>query len=77
MTASIKWDQASLFRKARRLFKALGDVSADVNLKRDLAQLTKDIVYKRVKSGKGVASDRVSIGLTRAVQLKPLSKGYK
>lgn len=77
MTVRLKFDQAKLFKKAQMLFKSLGDVAADDFLKRDLAILTKNILYKRIKSGKGVNSDKSPFLLTRAVSLKPLSKQYK
>lgn len=77
MTASLKWNKASLFQKTKRLFAALGDISRDDFLKRDLAQLTKEIIYKRVKSGKGVSSDSSPFIVTRFQRLSPLSANYK
>lgn len=77
MTVSIKWNQATLFQKTKKLLDSLGDIAGDSYLKRDLATFTKDLVYKRVKSGKGVNSDRSKFESTNAVQLKPLSKNYK
>ena len=73
----IKWNQATLLAKASRLFKSLGDIAADDFLKRDLAELTRSIVYKRVKSGKGVNSDTRPFALTSAKRLTPLSSQYK
>ncbi len=73
----IRWNQATLLAKASRLFRSLGDVAADDFLKRDLAELTRSIVYKRVKTGKGVNSDSRPFALTSSVRLKPLSKNYK
>lgn len=74
---TVKWDQASLFRKTQRLLSSLGDIAGDSFLKRDLASFTRDMLYKRIKSGKGVTSDRTPFASTSAVQLKPLSKNYK
>jgi hypothetical protein len=77
MTASVRWNQATLFKKVEKIFQGLQKVAGDDFLKRDLARLTKDIIFKRVKSGKGVSSDKSPVGFARPVQLKPLSKGYK
>lgn len=75
--ANIRWNQAKLFSKAKRLFSTLGDIAADDFLKRDLAQFTRSMIYKRVKSGKGVNSTKTPFALTRSERLKPLSKGYR
>lgn len=77
MSASVKFNQQSLFTKAYRLLRTLGEISKDDYLKRDLAQFTKDMLYKRVKSGKGVNSDRSAFEVTSHQRLRPLSKNYK
>lgn len=77
MSASIKWNQATLFQRTQKLFKSLGDIASDPYLKRDLAEFTKTMLYKRIKSGKGVTSDSSRFANTSARQLKPLSKTYK
>ena len=59
------------------IIKALGAITKDTHLKTDLAKFTREMVWKRVKSGKGVQSDRLPFAITRHQRLKPLSKGYK
>ena len=60
----------------RKRLEALRTVVNDADLKRDLAKSTRDMVYKRVKAGRGVNSDRRSIKATSHKRLKPLSKPY-
>lgn len=61
----------------KALLSALGQIQKDAFFKADLAKFTRDMVYKRVKSGKGVSSDKTKFFRTTAKQLKPLSKRYK
>ena len=61
----------------RAIFKALGQVTSDNDLKIDLAKFTREMVWKRIKSGKGVNSDKLPFAITKHQKLKPLSKGYK
>lgn len=65
------------FKEISRRLSALKEVVNDNSLKMDLAKFTRDLVYKRVKSGKGVNSDRRASAVTSHQKLKPLSKGYK
>ena len=74
---TLKWKQANIFQKTQKLFNSLGEVAGDNFLKQDLARFTRDMVYKRVKSGKGVSSDKVAIGRAQPIRFKPLSKNYK
>jgi len=46
------------------------------NLKR-IAERARSIIYKRVKSGKGVNNDTLQTGKADLTKLKPLSKNYK
>lgn len=76
-TAGLKWNKATLFQRTRKLLRSLGDIAGDNFLKQDLARFTKELVYKRVKSGKGVTSDRTPFQVTQHRRLLPLSKNYK
>lgn len=60
----------------RKRLEALREVTNDQSLKMDLAKTTRGIVYKRVKSGKGVDSDRKKVSSTNHKKLKSLSKNY-
>lgn len=77
MTVEVKWNKATLFQKTRKILNKLGDIAGDEYLKRDLAEFTRSMLYKRIKAGKGVSSDRTPMILTNMVTLKPLSKQYK
>lgn len=74
---TIKWKKGKPFKGITDVLSALNKVTQDNDLKIDLAKFTKDMVWKRVKSGKGVDSDKRPFLITKAVRLKPLSKGYK
>jgi hypothetical protein len=76
-SVNIKWNKATLFQRTQKLLRALGDVGKDDWLKSDLGKFTRDVVYKRVKSGKGVNSDKTPFLITKSVSLKPLSKSYR
>lgn len=75
--SKIRWDKATIFQKVKRLLTSLRDVAGDDFLKKDLAQYTRDVVYKRTKSGKGVTSDTTSFQTTQPKRLTPLSRNYK
>lgn len=75
--ANFEFNQKLLFAKAKRVLANLGDVAVDDFLKRDLAQYTKTMIYRRVKAGKGVTSTRTRFEITNHQRFKPLSNNYK
>lgn len=73
---SVKYNLSGLKKTVKKI-RAIKSIVNDIVFRRDLAKFTRDMVYKRVKSGKGVDSDSKDPDSTTAVRLKPLSKNYK
>lgn len=60
----------------KKRIKAIGAINNDSSLKAEMARFTRDMVYKRVKSGKGVNADNKPVRATSHQKLKKLSKNY-
>ena len=68
-------------RKSFRLLSdSLSKLSQEFYKKKNLdriAERARSIIYKRVKSGKGINNDTLQTGKAEPVKLKPLSDNYK
>lgn len=65
---SFLYNRSKNFKNTEKKLRGFSEIVNNVKFRRDLAQFTKDIVYKRVKAGYGALNNKY--------RLPPLSRDY-